>query len=308
MKNFKNIRCGTVCSNGDTSLDYYSEGFNQNIRFVHDHRWYDVLPYAPALWIQQYKEDTRSGSWWLHREKYCNICIEYCRAGSAEYTHNGVGKMLPAGGILFTWPGDSVTVSDHDGSSFHRIQLIISGSIAKIAPETLGLLRHRTLLLSKKQEKEWNAMLEKILQVVSNRRDSDAALNSRSAYDVLLFLAKCGFYTSNISSDLPEILTTTLNRMRVGKLEEYSIAYLAQQAGVSRMTLTSLFRKHLNTTPLAYWMKLKMEHAKQLLINSEAPCKAISVELGFRNQLYFSTVFRRYFGMSPTEYRKKHTP
>ena len=307
MDIFKGIPCGKIGDNGHISFDYYSRGYEDCVTEIDDIRWYDKLPYAPALWIQQYKENTRRGNWWLHRDKYSNICIEYAVSGSAEYCIDGQSDILSSGEILLTYPGSSVTVSDHKGGSFHRILVIISGGIAKIAPETLGLLKLRKLRLENlKTKTEFQNLLKAIFNNLSTQNDSDAENNSRLAYDVLLFLTKLCHLQSGKDNELPDVLTNTLNRMASGKLEDFSISTLASQAGVSRMTLTTLFRKHLNTTPLAYWMKLKMEHAKQLLVNSNMPVKLISVDLGFKSQLYFSTVFRRHFGLSPTAYRKKY--
>ncbi|MBR7120227.1 MAG: helix-turn-helix domain-containing protein [Lentisphaeria bacterium] len=307
MEIFKNIPCGKTGDNGNLSHDYYSLGYEECITEIDDFRWYDVLPYAPALWVQQYKENTRRGKWWLHRDKFSNICIEYAVSGTAEYYVDGKMYLLSAGELLLTYPGASVTVSDHKGGSFHRIIIIISGGIAKIAPETLGLLNLRKLKMESQEVREdFKPLLERTKKILSSQNVSDGEENSRLAYDILLFLTRLCHKQSGNDNEISDVLTSTLNRMNTCKLEEYSISTLASKAGVSRMTLTTLFRKHLNTTPLAYWMKLKMEHAKQLLINSNMPVKAIAADLGFRSQLYFSTVFRRHFGVPPTAYRKKH--
>ena len=185
--------------------------------------------------------------------------------------------------------------------------MIVSGGIAKIAPETLGLLKLRHYKLKDTNtRRNFDRLLDQIFRIISEQSAENAQNNSRLAYELLLFLTGICEEQSSQPADLPDVLTSTLNRMSTGKLEEESISTLARQAGVSRMTLNNLFRKHLNTTPLAYWMKLKMEHAQQLLCRSNMNIKAISVDLGFRNQLYFSTVFKRHFGVPPTEYRKKH--
>ena len=305
MKVFKEIPCGKTSDNGQTSIDYYSLGYQQCINEINDFKWYDVLPYAPTLWIQHYKENTWKGHWWLHRESYCNMCMEYAVAGSAEYTVDGETHLISAGEILVTYPGNTITVSDHNGAHFHRIQLIISGSVAKIAPETLGLLKQKRFKLDTAKSKDkFNSLLKQISALFLMQNEENAEQNSKSAYEILMLLANLCKRQSRGSEEFPEVLTNTINRMKAGKLEDLSISTLAAMAGVSRMTLTTLFQKHLNTTPLTYWLKLKMEHAKMLLSNSSMPIKAISVELGFKNQLYFSTVFRRHFGIPPTAYRK----
>ena len=124
---------------------------------------------------------------------------------------------------------------------------------------------------------------------------------------MLLLLAEISKQEIYVKEDLPDVLTNTLHRMLACTVDGYSISELAAFGNVSRMTLNRLFKRHLNTTPLAYWMNLKIEHAKQVLTNSNKPIKELASELGFRNQLYFSTVFRRHTGLAPSEYRKQNS-
>ena len=93
-------------------------------------------------------------------------------------------------------------------------------------------------------------------------------------------------------------------RCGLGYGSQFSIGELAAALGISRVTLNNLFRQYLNTTPQAYRHRICMENAVQLVRSGEYSFKEISEQLGFRNSLYFSTVFRRYTGMTPTEYRR----
>ena len=48
-----------------------------------------------------------------------------------------------------------------------------------------------------------------------------------------------------------------------------------------------------------------MERAKQLILEGRHSIKEIADLLGISNPFYFSTAFRRYVGMSPSQYRKE---
>ena len=52
-------------------------------------------------------------------------------------------------------------------------------------------------------------------------------------------------------------------------------------------------------------MEERIEKAKEMLISSDHPIKEISNTVGFNDQLYFSKLFYKYEGLSPTEFRKK---
>jgi len=58
-------------------------------------------------------------------------------------------------------------------------------------------------------------------------------------------------------------------------------------------------------SPQAYRIAARMEDAKRLLESGSMPLKEISARLGYASQLYFSSDFKRRFGLSPKAYRVK---
>ncbi len=56
--------------------------------------------------------------------------------------------------------------------------------------------------------------------------------------------------------------------------------------------------------PSRYLAFVRIEKAKHMLSETSLPIKTISAECGFENQYYFSNVFRKVCGISPSEYRK----
>ncbi len=84
------------------------------------------------------------------------------------------------------------------------------------------------------------------------------------------------------------------------------IPQIASACSISCGYLCRLFKKHANTTPMAYVAKRKMERATWLLINTDFAIKKISLILRFDNQYYFSKVFKKAFGVPPTLYRHNH--
>ena len=59
-------------------------------------------------------------------------------------------------------------------------------------------------------------------------------------------------------------------------------------------------------SPMQYIISLRISMAKGYLENSAKNISEISNEVGYDNALYFSRLFRKYTGMTPTEYRKRN--
>lgn len=69
--------------------------------------------------------------------------------------------------------------------------------------------------------------------------------------------------------------------------------------------LYSVFKKTYGQTPSNYLRSIRMAQASMLLTLTDYPISMISESLGYTNPFQFSTVFKSYYGLSPSAYRKK---
>lgn len=81
---------------------------------------------------------------------------------------------------------------------------------------------------------------------------------------------------------------------------------LARLVGVSPSHLSTLFRRATGGGVLAHHTALRMARARQLLDTTDATVTEIASELGFDDPFYFSRVFRKHHGMSPSGFRRRH--
>ena len=68
-----------------------------------------------------------------------------------------------------------------------------------------------------------------------------------------------------------------------------------------------LFKEELGMTPLAYQQTLRIKDAMSALISSRQNVTEIAEQTGYKDPLYFSRVFKKLVGLSPSEYRKQNT-
>lgn len=83
------------------------------------------------------------------------------------------------------------------------------------------------------------------------------------------------------------------------------VADVAEHVGLSRSTLNRRFQKELGFDVSSFIMRAKLEEAKSLLIHSDLSLSEISSYLCFSSQSYFQNVFKKKFGLTPMEYRRK---
>ncbi len=87
--------------------------------------------------------------------------------------------------------------------------------------------------------------------------------------------------------------------------EPIRLEQLAAACHKSPSQAERLFRAALGVPPYRYILNRKMELAKQLLTETGMSVRDIAAYLSFEDEFYFSGLFRRKVGLSPTQYRKK---
>ncbi|GAA2961329.1 AraC family transcriptional regulator [Actinokineospora diospyrosa] len=88
----------------------------------------------------------------------------------------------------------------------------------------------------------------------------------------------------------------------------WTLATLADQAGVSRTTLATRFAKLVGEPPLTYLTDWRMTLAADLLTESAATVAAVARQVGYADAFGFSAAFKRFHGTSPSEYRATCDP
>ena len=87
-----------------------------------------------------------------------------------------------------------------------------------------------------------------------------------------------------------------------------SIEQYAQEHLMSVNWFIHSFKEVMNVPPMQYIVSLRISAAKGYLENSNKNITEISNIVGYENALYFSRLFKKYTGMTPSEYKKKSKP
>ncbi|WP_028558921.1 AraC family transcriptional regulator [Paenibacillus pinihumi] len=82
-----------------------------------------------------------------------------------------------------------------------------------------------------------------------------------------------------------------------------TLADLASHLGLSKPYLTYLFNKETGFPPIDYFLRMKMQRASQLLDLTTMNVKEIAAAVGLSDPYYFSRLFKKITGSSPTSYR-----
>lgn len=87
--------------------------------------------------------------------------------------------------------------------------------------------------------------------------------------------------------------------------EPLSVSEYAKNQHISVCWFIRSFRLSMGVSPMQYITSVRLNRARTLLESSDYPIQEIAAMVGYDNPLYFSRIFHRYMGESPSRYRKR---
>ncbi len=88
--------------------------------------------------------------------------------------------------------------------------------------------------------------------------------------------------------------------------EELSLDSICEYLGVSNSYFSTIFKKETGNAFITYLTDYRMDRAKSLLTTTEEKSYIIAKHVGYTDPNYFSYVFKRRFGVSPSKYRREN--
>ncbi|MBN1412998.1 MAG: PocR ligand-binding domain-containing protein [Spirochaetales bacterium] len=87
--------------------------------------------------------------------------------------------------------------------------------------------------------------------------------------------------------------------------ESLNIQDVAEEVGFSTWHFSALFKKHTNHTFKDFLTRVRIEHAQFLLKSTFKTITEIAFDVGYSDSNYFSTAFKKFTGLTPSEYRNQ---
>lgn len=103
----------------------------------------------------------------------------------------------------------------------------------------------------------------------------------------------------------PPVITRAKEYIREHQSEDLSLGQVAKAVNTSTFYFCKIFKKATKLNFTDYLSRLRVERAKNLLLNPNLRVSEIAYEVGFQSLTHFNRVFKRIAGVAPTEYRDR---
>ena len=243
----------------------------------------------------------------------------YVDKGSVEITRDGESVALKQGQMIFHKPNEFHTIRSLESSpNFFVISFVSpSPAMARFERMVIELSRAQKNLLG-----EIIGEAERCYFIPKNTPDlrrlvrrPDAPLGSEQLIKIyleqlLIFIlrsegeSESAHQPEPMSEELP-LVAAIKDYLEARAHENVSITDVCLAFGYGKSYLSRIFRAHTGDSICAYATARKIARAKHLIRHGEYNFAEISAMLSFDNPQYFSRVFRRETGMTPTEYKNK---
>lgn len=104
-------------------------------------------------------------------------------------------------------------------------------------------------------------------------------------------------------SSLPPAVRSAVRLMQRHVEDTISIAEIAEKIGMSPRQLERLFLRYLQSSPARYYLTLRIDRARELLLYSDRPVLEVAIAAGFTSTSHFAHWFKKLQGVRPSQLR-----
>jgi len=109
---------------------------------------------------------------------------------------------------------------------------------------------------------------------------------------------------SRVRNRRSEQIWELLDRIREEPGKNWRVAELAAEVGLAADHFSRVFREIAGERPQAFVLRLRLQRAQQLLLETSLQVGEVAQAVGFRDIFYFSRQFSKHFGLPPSVYRR----
>lgn len=146
--------------------------------------------------------------------------------------------------------------------------------------------------------------LDRISSDFARKIEAFTDIREVSAFMKEMFTTYCRLVRNESMQNMSSLVKETVLIINADLSADISPHKLASSQGVSLGYLSVVFRREMGKTMSAYIRERRMGYAEYLLSKTELQIQTVALHCGIMDVQYFSKLFKRHFGKTPTEYRE----
>lgn len=232
--------------------------------------------------------------------------LQYILSGRGTYQTATNTFALSQGQTLLIYPGEVVTYFPDPQAPWVYIWVDIGGSEARTLLRQTGFTREKPVSPAFPRE-EVEPLYRRVHAAGEGLHEYDR-VRANGYLQLLLSYYMEHFPGERQEDDGYRYVHSAIQYIAAAYHRPLSVERIAAFLGISRTHLYRLFRQHMAVSPGEYLARFRVQTACTMLRGSALPIKYIAYSVGYEDPLYFTKVFHRILGQTPTAYRLAHRP
>lgn len=237
------------------------------------------------------------------RHNHTDNLIIFCFDGVGQFSTSKCQGVINKGDVLFLPKGIEHQYKSSNKEPWSIYWVHIEGHLFEQFMDFIGVNSGNLILNISNQ----SAFIHEFEQLLETRNKS----YQLSSFILASNIIKKMFALFTVNSPVKlEQLKQDFNLSKVtGFMEEnisqkINLQQIADSLKLSKFYFAKQFLQHTGVSPIRYFLELKIKHACKLLDESNISVKDVALKIGYDDPYYFSRLFKKIMGLSPTQYRQ----
>ena len=291
---------GEVFKKEDGIEMYFNSGYLNNSRL--DFKDYTKPLVVGSCGTYRLKKRPMLPTYWKKGRR--DYQILYVASGKAHFWFNGIEEIVDSGHMVLYQPKEVQKyvyyVEDHP----EVFRIHFTGYDVKNILEYHGISLDQHVFYSGTLP-EYKMSFRKIIQELQQCKYGYEDYIASLFNNILLLVSRQQQEGENAATSIPEEIEAAAAYFNEHYNTKISVEQYAESLHISTNWFIRNFKQYMKISPAQYILSLRMVNAQSLLENTDYNIGEIAEIVGYENQLYFSRVFKKEYGVSPAQYRKK---
>ncbi len=240
-----------------------------------------------------------------HPEGRNDYQLLYIAHGKGHFMLNGIETIVPKGNMILYRPGEPQVYYYYAADKTEVYWVHFTGYQVEEFLDHYELPKNENVFYTGVSP-DYPWIYNQMIQELQLQRANHEELLRILLRHVLLIINRYLKEGQRADSDMINEIERASHYFKENFNKPISIEQYASEHLMTANWFIKCFKNIMKVTPMRYILSLRIAAAKGYLEGSNKNISEISASVGYDNALYFSRVFKKYTGFSPSEYKKKN--
>ena len=224
--------------------------------------------------------------------KYSGLVVTL--SGTANFSLNGEKYALHKGSVMHAGPGMKIEIEPTSTVPFQYIVVHYKTLESKMD------FHHKHFLIETGEQNKINYFTQQLIQYEKIPGD----INQLKCRTIFLKLIETVLVCAKMQTS-SNVVDHAITYMAENYAQPISIAEIAEKVGCERRKLAYLFDKQIGMSPIQFLTEIRLKQSREILRRTTIPIKEIAEMVGYQDAFYYCRVFKKQYGITPSDYRKQ---